>query len=187
MQVAVLIVTFQHALAFKKPGYAVTDSVDECGELLLILCQGALESCLSPVVICIYAIQKQHIKVNSTTFMVQLLTKLGLDTGFTTEEIKISNKANAGMEMGIYERWDKATKTRVPNPQYIVKSPMMCDKLDQALKFNNVIINHVYIPVREIDSVIASWVWVGEGTGGYLDGFLQAFKAVSDDKKIHRF
>ena len=105
-------------------------------------------------------------KVNSPTFMVQLLTKLGLDTGFTTEEIKISDKANAGLEMGIYERWDNATKAWISNPQYIVKSPLMCDKLDQALEFDNVIIDHVYIPVREIDSVVASRVWVGEGRAG---------------------
>ena len=71
--------------------------------------------------------------------------------------------------MGIFERWDNATKTWIPNPQYIVKSPLMCDKLDQALEFDNVIFDNVYIPVREIDSVIASQVRVGESPGGYLE------------------
>jgi len=47
LQVAVFLVTLQYTLAFKKPGYAVADSVDEYGEFFLIRCIGSLESCLA--------------------------------------------------------------------------------------------------------------------------------------------
>ncbi|MEH6582649.1 MAG: hypothetical protein V7754_11990 [Halioglobus sp.] len=104
---------------------------------------------------------------NGTTFLVQLLTWLGLDTGFSRTDIETSNKANAGLEVGIYERWDKASKSWIPNPQYIVKSPLICDKIDQAMGFGNVTFDHVYIPMREIDSVVASRVRVGHEDGGY--------------------
>ena len=104
---------------------------------------------------------------NGTTFLVQLLTQLDLDTGFSKSEIITNNKANAGLEVGIYDRWDKSSKSWIPNPQYIVKSPFILDKIDQAVGFDNVTIDHVYVPVRDIDSVVASRVRVGEGPGGY--------------------
>ncbi|WP_157974602.1 hypothetical protein [Lewinella sp. IMCC34183] len=78
-----------------------------------------------------------------TTFLVQLLTKLGVDTGFDPErmmEKDYHNTARAGMETDIRR-----------NPaQYIVKSPQFCDYADQVFDMPEIVIDHVFVPMRDI-------------------------------------
>ena len=75
-----------------------------------------------------------------TTFLVQLMTALGLDTGFSSPESGIFSYSNAGMELDI----------RNPESPYIVKSPWLCDYLDNVLEQGDVVIDHAIIPVRDL-------------------------------------
>jgi len=81
-----------------------------------------------------------------TTFLVQLLTALGLDTGFADVTSKVDSNCNAGME------WD----LRRPDAPYIVKSPWLCDYLDEALDSGQYIIDHAIIPMRDLYSAAES-------------------------------
>jgi len=58
-----------------------------------------------------------------TTFLVQLLTHLGLDTGFDVDTIDLSPIARASLE----------TDIRDPNAPYIVKSPFLCDLAEEVV------------------------------------------------------
>lgn len=95
---------------------------------------------------------KKHIIISGTgragtTFLVQLLTALGLDTGFTDTTQNIFEHCNAGMELDLNE----------PNAPYIVKSPWLCDSLDQTLsQTNDIVIEHAIIPIRDLYSAAQS-------------------------------
>jgi hypothetical protein len=58
---------------------------------------------------------------SGTTFLVQLLTALKLDTGFNNPASAISPISNAGMEFDIAKA----------NWPYILRNPNLCDLLDQ--------------------------------------------------------
>jgi hypothetical protein len=82
-----------------------------------------------------------------TTFLVQLLTELGLDTGFSHAHAQMYRNANAGMEHDIRNR-EKAP--------YIIKSPGLCDYLDEALQGDEIIIDYAIIPMRDLYSAAQS-------------------------------
>lgn len=103
-----------------------------------------------------------------TTFLVQLLTHLGLDTGFdvNTMESTLTARlaglypiARAGLEMDI----------RDVSAPYIVKSPFLCDLLEEALA-SSVQIDHAIIPVRQFDAAAASRAHIQKLTTGNADG-----------------
>jgi len=75
-----------------------------------------------------------------TTFLMQLLTALGLDTGFSGVTRAIDPNCNAGME------WDLGRD----DAPYIVKSPWLCDRLDELLTEKDIIIDHAIVPVRDL-------------------------------------
>jgi hypothetical protein len=75
----------------------------------------------------------------ATTFLVQLLTELRLDTGFTSDSGVLPN-CDAGLE------WD----IRHPDAPYVVKSPWLCDHLDEVLAHGHVAIDHAVVPVRDL-------------------------------------
>lgn len=94
---------------------------------------------------------KQHVIISGTgragtTFLVQLLTELGLDTGFADSTSSLLPNCNAGME------WD----IRHPDAPYIIKSPWLCDYLDNVLQEEDIIIDHAIIPVRDLYSAAES-------------------------------
>ena len=94
-----------------------------------------------------------------TTFLVQLLTNLGLDTGFRADEIELSPLARAGLEFDI----------RAPTAPYIVKNPRICDLADEVLA-SSVRVVHAIIPVRQFEAAAASRAHVQETTTGSRDG-----------------
>jgi hypothetical protein len=59
-----------------------------------------------------------------TSFLVQLLTYLELDTGFTEDTLILDKNARAGLELDILSR----------NAPYIVKKPWLCDTIIDVLK-----------------------------------------------------
>lgn len=94
---------------------------------------------------------KHHVIISGTgragtTFLVQLLTSLGLDTGFSNPYENIYPQANAGMEKDL----------RDPDAPYIVKSPWICDYIGDVLRDGNVIIDHAIIPFRELHAAAES-------------------------------
>jgi len=83
-----------------------------------------------------------------TTFLVQLLTELGLDTGFTDPYERFREDRNAGME------WNREN---IPAAPYILKSPALCDELGRILKEEkSFVIDHALIPIRDLYSAAES-------------------------------
>jgi len=93
-----------------------------------------------------------------TTFLVQLLTALGLETGFTDPTAALYENCNAGME------WD----IRDPDAPYIIKNPLLCDYLDEVLANGQFIIDHAIIPVRDLYSAAESRRSVDKHTDRFL-------------------
>lgn len=82
-----------------------------------------------------------------TTLLVQVLTDLGLDTGFAADH-RVDPTVNAGLEFRIES----------PNAPRIVKDPNLSRRLGDLLDRGEVEIEHVVIPVRELDVAVASRV-----------------------------
>jgi len=95
---------------------------------------------------------KHHVIISGTgragtTFLVQLLTELGLDTGFANAYEKILADRNAGME------WDLTKRLDAP---YIVKSPALCEHLEGILRQRDIKIDHAIVPIRDLFSAAES-------------------------------
>ncbi|WP_146767913.1 hypothetical protein [Mesorhizobium atlanticum] len=93
-----------------------------------------------------------------TTFLVQLFTELGYDTG-TWSDADYFPHARAGLERDVFGADLPA----------IVKTPFLCDYVDQAL-FSGIQIDHVIIPVRRMVDAAASRAHVQLETTGTKDG-----------------
>lgn len=94
---------------------------------------------------------KHHLIISGTgragtTFLIQLFTALGLDTGFTDPISEVLPNCNAGMEKDI----------RHPDAPYIIKSPWLCDYLDETLVNSDLVIDHAIIPMRDLYSAAQS-------------------------------
>jgi len=77
-----------------------------------------------------------------TTFLVQLLTNLNLDTGYNAETMSkgIQENARAGLENDV----------RKDSSPYIVKSTYFCDYASEVVKREDLRLEHVFIPVRDL-------------------------------------
>jgi hypothetical protein len=95
--------------------------------------------------------QRRHVVISGTgragtSFLVQLLTRLGLDTGFSGEKMKLNENARAGLENDI----------RKDTAPYIVKSPYFCDHAEEVMQRKDIVLEHVIIPVRDIEAAAES-------------------------------
>lgn len=83
-----------------------------------------------------------------TSFLVQLLTRLGLDTGFSPDvlEGRLNRIAHAGLEHDI----------RADDVPYVVKSPWFCDYADEVIKRDDIAIEHVFVPFRDLQAAAES-------------------------------
>ena len=83
-----------------------------------------------------------------TTFLVQLLTHLGLDTGCTPEEVaSIHPIARAGLEWNVL---------REPNAPYIIKSPNFTTYAEEVFARGDIRIDHVFVPMRDLRAAAES-------------------------------
>lgn len=98
-----------------------------------------------------------------TTFLVQLLTELGLDTGFTPESWRLSyfEHCSAGLEGDVED----------PGSPYIVKNPELCETLPAILARGLVVIDHALVPVRALGEAARSRIRIG-GDGATPGGLL---------------
>jgi len=83
-----------------------------------------------------------------TTFLVELLTGLGLDTGFKIEQISgLKNEiAQAGLEHQV----------GLESSPYIVKDPSFSEYAHTVFANANVDIEHIFIPIRDVELVASS-------------------------------
>jgi hypothetical protein len=122
---------------------------------------------------------RHHIIISGTgrtgsTFLIQLLTTLKLDTGFCDPTSGIFPISNAGME----------TDIRHANAPYIVKSPWLCDTLDAFLQTNHAVIDHAIIPIRDLYSAAESRRDVFRRAGGAYPGGLWHTKSPEDMESV---
>ena len=104
-----------------------------------------------------------------TTFLVQLLTVLGLETGFKDIHEGVYENCNAGMEHNMVDS----------SSPYIVKSPSLCDDLAQILQTGEYAIDHAFIPIRSLEAAARSRILVSTQArlkGGYLRLLLKGSK-----------
>jgi hypothetical protein len=92
-----------------------------------------------------------------TTFLMSVLTDLGLDTGYAKKDADYFSVSNVG---GL--EWLRDAETRKLDPPSIIKHPSSCNDL-----MNNVIyiaedngwgISHVFLTIRSLNSLVASHV-----------------------------
>lgn len=91
---------------------------------------------------------------SGTSFLVQLLTRLGLDTGFSIDELdgKLDAIGRAGLESNI----------RDDNAPYVVKSPNISNYIDEILEHPDIVLDMVIVPIRDIEEATNSRVKVSK-------------------------
>jgi hypothetical protein len=96
---------------------------------------------------------RRHVVISGTgragtTFLVELLTHLGLDTGFSIDEtIALKHEVGrAGLEHDI----------RNPGCPFIVKSPSFCEYAGQVVNRQDILIEHLFIPIRDLHAAAES-------------------------------
>lgn len=106
---------------------------------------------------------KKHVVISGvgrsgTTFLIHLLTKLGLRTGFKAEKVTnhISKKSNAGLENNV----------RSHLAPYIVKDPIMCDYIEEIVESDHIHLEHVYVPMRDLADAAKSRINITQNSGG---------------------
>jgi len=95
-----------------------------------------------------------------TSFLVQLLTLLGLETGYQPGAMELPPVERAGLERDI----------RVAQVPYIVKNPWLCEYIDEVLLNPLIQIDHVIVPVRDFAAAAMSRAYVQEIATGSRDG-----------------
>lgn len=96
---------------------------------------------------------RKHVVISGTgragtSFLVELLTHLGLDTGFRLEDLaqRKSQTARAGLEHDI----------RQTDAPYVVKNPWFCDHAEEVVGRDDICIEHVFIPMRDLHAAAES-------------------------------
>jgi len=96
---------------------------------------------------------KEHLIIGGTgragtTMLVQLLTTLGFETGFTPEEAnnKVDPISHAGLEHHLSD----------PNLPYVIKSPWFSEQIGDALQNHRIKLAAAIVPVRNLYSAAAS-------------------------------
>jgi hypothetical protein len=87
-----------------------------------------------------------------TTFLVQLLTNLKLDTGYNAETVRkgLDENARAGLENDV----------RKEGAPYIVKSTFFCDYVGEVVKREDIRLDHVFVPMRDLRAAVESRKYV---------------------------
>ena len=110
-----------------------------------------------------------------TTFLVRLLTELGLDTGYDRDNWQkdFFAPSQAGLE----------GNPLASGSPYIVKNPEACTELPALLASGNLVIDHVLIPVRDLESAARSRIRIG-GTDHEVPGGLWGTSDPAQQKAV---
>ena len=86
---------------------------------------------------------RQHVVItgsehSASTFLIRLLTHLGLDTGFSVDDLERNQSQRS--------RWGLEHDIRHPRCPYIVRSSHYVEHVAQTVKRGDVDIVHVYVP-----------------------------------------
>lgn len=97
-----------------------------------------------------------------TTFLVRLLTELGLDTGYTSSSWRgdFHTHCMAGLEHNIFD----------PEAPYVVKNPALCTELEAVLSSGEIVVDYALIPIRELSAAARSRIRVGGANGSVPGG-----------------
>jgi glycosyltransferase involved in cell wall biosynthesis len=104
--------------------------------------------------------KKHHVIItgtgrSGTTFLVKLLTYLGLDTGFTSDYLPQKGYRRS---YSIYENSKGGLEHQGlgGNLPYIIKNPKLMWQLPELLKNSSVVIDHIILPMRDIHAASES-------------------------------
>ena len=91
-----------------------------------------------------------------TTLLMSIFTKLGMDTGFSQDSITAieSTKSKGGLEQNITD-----------SKNHIIKSPHLYNQIYQLEN-----IDHVIIPMRNLENSAKSRARIGDSDGGFWGG-----------------
>jgi hypothetical protein len=97
---------------------------------------------------------------SGTTAIIELLTVLGLDTGFDPDHYRglIYPTCNAGLERDIFS----------PNAPRIVKSPETADRIDELLARPDIVVDALIVPVRDLNEATDSRLGAQQRSGSAL-------------------
>lgn len=111
---------------------------------------------------------------SGTTFLVQLLTEVGLDTGYSPQRIREDyfEHCHAGLEHDLEN----------PRSPRIVKNPDLCGRLEGILSRGIIGVEHAIIPVRPLEEVVKSRVRIGGD--GTLPGGLVGTADEQEQEKV---
>ena len=96
-----------------------------------------------------------------TTALMRILTYLGLDTGFSIEEIDALKDTQPGLEIDYRKHQHKYEQA-----PYIIKSPIFCVDICNYLSNKYMVIDRLFIPIRDLYQAAESRRHVNKGDGG---------------------
>jgi hypothetical protein len=110
-----------------------------------------------------------------TTFLVQLLTELGLDTGYTRETWRQSYDEHCAA--GLEQPWAGVNSPR------ILKNPAFCETLPGLLEEGAITVEHAIVPIRALEEAARSRILVG-GKGRTPGGLWGTTKAAGQQAAL---
>jgi len=96
---------------------------------------------------------RKHIVITGTgragtTFLIMLLTNLGLETGFLPYEFSFKGNARQGVDHNARAGLELDIKDQ--NAPYIIKDPNFCQNASEIINNQDIEIEHVFIPMRDL-------------------------------------
>lgn len=101
---------------------------------------------------------------SGTTFLVQLLTRLGYDTGYEPYKEPYYHSLRAGCEQIInvdLDRTDEEIRQAIDEAPQVLKSPEWGLMLKRLLAKKLIEVDHVFIPIRDLEEAARSRLDVG--------------------------
>lgn len=102
---------------------------------------------------------------SGTTFIVQLLTRLGLDTGFEPYNEPYFPEVRAGgeraMPIDIWNEKPEEIRAKIDKAARVLKSPEWGLVLKPLVKMEAIEVDHIIIPVRDLEEAAKSRLEVG--------------------------
>jgi len=121
---------------------------------------------------------RQHIIITGTgrtgtTFLVQLLTNLGLKTGYEPQNFKFHTYARAGLEHDVRDN----------GTPFIIKNPGFCDCADEVFKRKDIVIKHIIVPMRDLHAAAESRRYTEKTTPSQRTGVAGGLWHTDDPEK----